>query len=227
MAKQIIFKSDNQMAETPFSPLQQWDRITGAAIDEAKTWRRVAVIAIASFIASLGVLIWAYSLPKKIPVIITLSELGEAKYIGDASKYSYTGITVPEVAIHSALKTFVINTHTIPLDVEVLRQNLENCYAYLTSTTATKFTTRLKAESPFNLINVVRQKVLIESLLNLTKNSYQIDYIIETTRPDGTYGEKKKMRAIFTVKMYEPPADDIIMNPLGIYITDFDFTEVK
>lgn len=226
MSKSIVFKTENQSADTPFNPLNEWDRITGAALAEARTWRTICVLSMAAFFISLGVLVWAFSLPKKIPVIVSLSEIGEAKYIGDASKFSYTGITVPEVAIHFSLRSFVSNMYTVPGDSEVLKKNLQDCYSYLTSNSASKLTNVLKKSNPFDNFGSVRKKVLIETVLAITKDSYQVDFILETSRPDGTQATQKKIRGLLTIKMLEPSESDRLTNPLGIYIMDFDFTEI-
>ena len=39
--------------------------------------------------------------------------------------------------------------------------------------------------------------------------------------------EISRMRGIVTITLLEPHDDDKILNPLGIYISSYDFTELK
>ncbi len=179
-----------------------------------------------AFFLSLGIVVYAINLPKTVPLVITVSDWGESKYVGDITRYSYANIRVPEIAIHYQLRKFVTNIHTITSDADVMRQNLRECYAALTPTSADKLTRILKQDNPLQNYGSMKRQVVIESVLRLSDSSYQIDFIETDLRLDGYVTSRTRCRAVCNTALLEPAAEDLIMNPLGIYITDFDITTI-
>jgi type IV secretion system protein VirB5 len=212
--------------KTPFNPLTEYDRIIGEQCRENKTWRRIALISMAAFFAALGILVYAIRLPKTVPLVITVSEWGEAKYVGNVSQYSYAGIKVPDVAVLYQIRRFVSNLYSIPADAAVLRQNLTDCYSCLTGDSAQKLSNRLRSENPFDSFGSITARVEIESILRLSGQSYQADFMLTTSRPNDTQTKRTRMRGTLTIELKEPPQEDQISNPLGIYIVAFDFTQI-
>ena len=213
--------------KTAFNTLDEYDRIVGEQCKENKTWRRIAVLGICAFFASLVVLVYALNMPKTVPLVVTVSDWGEAKYVGDISKYSYTGIHVPEIAIQYQLRKFIINLYTIPADATVLKANYKDCYSALTRTSSDKLSKMLQETNPFKDFGSINRTVEIESVLALSQNSYQVDYFVTTERRDASESKKERMRAVMTTKMMEPPKEDQVLNPLGIYITNWDVTTIE
>jgi type IV secretion system protein VirB5 len=207
---------------TPFDALTEYDRIVGEQCRENKTWRRIALASMSAFFICIGVLIYAINLPKTVPLVVLVSEWGEARYVGDVSKLSYHGTKIPEIAIHYQLRKFLINMYTIPQDAEVLRSNLKDCYTALTTASSVKLSSILKQANPFDNFGSVNRTVNIETILALSANSYQIDFVVTSSRPDNSRITKERMRGVFTTALLEPAAEDQILNPLGIYITNFD-----
>ena len=62
---------------------KEYDRIIGLQNKENKTWRIIAVASLSFLFLSLLLLLYAIKLPKTIPMVITVSEYGEAKYVGN------------------------------------------------------------------------------------------------------------------------------------------------
>jgi type IV secretion system protein VirB5 len=211
---------------TPFNPLSEYDRIIGEQCRENKTWRRIALVSLAAFFVSLLIVFYALTRPATIPLVITVSDWGEAKYVGDVSKYSYAALQVPEVAIHYQLRRFVSNYYSIPADAAVLQSNLKECYASLTGSSAQKLSSHLRSQNPFDSVGIRTVRVEIESLLELAGKSYQVDFIVSESRPNETQMRRERMRGTLTVELLEPDRDDLILNPLGIYIAAFDFTKI-
>lgn len=179
-----------------------------------------------AFFASLAIVVYALTRPATVPLVITVSDWGEAKYIGDVSHYSYAGIQVPEVAVQYQLRRFVTNLYSIPADPAVLRTNLQECYAALTGSSAQKLSGRLREKNPFDSIGTMTVRVEIESVLNLAGKSYQIDFITASSRPNETQMRRERMRGTLTVELLEPDHEDVLLNPLGIYVVAFDFTKI-
>ena len=190
-------------------------------------FRIMAYVSLTGFILAIAALVYALTLPRTVPVLITMSDWGEAKYVGEINKLSYQGIKVPQIAIEYQLRKFVSNYFSIPGDPDILKKNLVDCYSCLTSETADKLSSQLKENNPLKNYGSVRKTVDIESILTLSKNSYQVDFIISTTNPRNQNIITTRMRGVLTVSLLEPDEDDKILNPLGIYISSYDFREIK
>ncbi len=190
-------------------------------------WKVISLISAAGFVASLAMTFYALNLPKTVPLVITVSDWGEAKYVGNIAKYSYNGMKIPDIAIEYQLRKFVTNYYTIPGDSAVLKSNIKDCYAALTQSSASKLSSLLKENNPMEKFGRIRRTVSIESILSISGNSYQMDFLVHTESADSNVIKNERFRGILTVKLMEPAKEDQLLNPLGIYITNFDFTEVK
>ena len=206
---------------------KEYDRIIGLQNKENKTWRIIAVTSLSFLFLSLLLLLYAIKLPKTIPMVITVSEYGEAKYVGNVSKMSYSNMKVPDIAIQYQIKRFVTNMNTITSDAQVMRQNIRDCYNMLSGDAGLKLSNILKNDNPFDKFGDIKQSILLESILQLSPQSYQVDYIQSKITMTGVVTDRTRYRGIISIALLEPPEDKKIENPLGIYISDFDFTKVN
>lgn len=206
---------------------KEYDRIIGLQNKENKTWRIIALASLSFLFLSLLLLLYAIKLPKTIPMVITVSEYGEAKYVGNVSKMSYSNMKVPDIAIQYQIKRFVTNMNTITSDAQVMKQNIRDCYNMLSGDAGLKLSNILKNDNPFDKFGDIKQSILLESILQLSPQSYQVDYIQSKITMTGVVTDRTRYRGIISIALLEPPEDKKIENPLGIYISDFDFTKVN
>lgn len=97
----------------------------------------------------------------------------------------------------------------------------------LTSTTSSKFSNHLKEETPFSDFGSKTREVFFQTEpLKLSNESYQVDFQVVTRSLSGSQLSNITYRAIISVRMLKPSDEDIKDNPLGIYITAFDFKEI-
>lgn len=167
--------------------------------------------------------VYAIKLQKTVPVLINVMPNGETAYLGAVKQNAV--LQVPENAILYQARKFITNLRSVPTDPEVLYNNIDECFAMVTSTYGPILTKALQNNSPFNLVKKVRRSVEIESALKITGSSYQVDWI-ETLQEAGGNTKRTRMRALITIKLL--PVDDtaIKKNPLGIYIDNCEMTEL-
>ena len=58
------------------------DTINGQAQKTARMWQIIALVSLTSFFVSLGLIAYALTLPKTVPVIVTVNGDGKAAYVG-------------------------------------------------------------------------------------------------------------------------------------------------
>lgn len=85
----------------------------------------------------------------------------------------------------------------------------------------------LRQDNPLKNVGKAFRTVDIETVLKLSESSYQADFVISDKDRTASRVRKRRFRGIISIKLLEPAKEDMILNPLGIYVTDFDFKEIK
>lgn len=207
--------------------LRHFDFICGQVMRENRILKYVVIVSCLAFFVSIGITLYAVSLPESIPVLVTMNDFGETQYVGAVSRRNYQNYAVPEVAVQYQVKKFVNLCYTLSTDRAVMKKSLSTTYHLLTSTTASKYSARLKEENPFaDFGNRTREVFFQTEPLQLSKDTYQIDFQVTTRQLSGSVVSNQTFRAVVSVKVLQPSDEDIKDNPLGIYITAFDFKEI-
>ena len=93
----------------------------------------------------------------------------------------------------------------------------------ITPAAESKMTPEIREDNPFKFIGVKKRIVTIESTIRVSGSTYQVDYIeSQTGRESGT----RRYRALVTTVRKTPPKKAEKLNPLGIYINDYNITEI-
>ena len=203
--------------------LEQFDLFCGQVMRENRILRTVIIFACLAFFLAIGITLYAVSLPDTVPVLVTMNDFGETSYVGAVTRRSWQNYAVPEVAVRHQVTEFVTLYHTLSTDRAVMKKSVSKTYHLLTSTTASKYSQHLKEEQPFADFGSRTREVLFQTEpLQLSKDSYQLDFRVVTRTLSGTAVADDSYRAVVSVATLQPTDEDIRDNPLGIYITAFD-----
>ena len=216
-------------AETPFNPqLEHFAFICGSIRNENKVLRIISILASISFLASMGLCYYAINQPDAVPVVITLDDLGRTSYAGRLTRANWQGYQVPDIAVTAKVKEFLELYYIISTDETVMRRNIENNYHNLTNITAEKYTTMLQEEKPYDKFGNVTQEVVFDTEpMSVSSSTYQVDYHVLRRNLSGKLINDTYYRALITTELMNPADDDLNINPLGIYISSFDFKTLK
>jgi hypothetical protein len=91
--------------------LERADTIDGLAQKNVRMRQIIALVSLSSFFIALGVLIYAVTLPKTVPVVVTVNPEGEAGYVGKIDKSSYGKTAVPDIAKEYQVKRLLTKMH--------------------------------------------------------------------------------------------------------------------
>lgn len=192
-------------------------------IRETRWWRLVVGLgSLSLFFISFLFSVYAVRLQKTVPVLVNVMPSGEAQYLGEVKQSG--ALAVPDAAVVFQIRKFVTGLRQVSTDRQVVYDNLEDCYAAVTASFEPVLTRQLRDNSPFSLVGKTRRSVEIESVIRVTGSSWQIDWTETTSESSGS--RRRKMRAIITVKMLPPTDETIKKNPLGIYIDNYEMTEL-
>jgi len=220
--------SPGRQNSTPFNHLiERFDAHIGSVIVERNRWRLVALISLSFLLISLGGWYWSMTLPRTAPMVIEVSPWGEAKYVGNIGEMSYSSIKIPPAAMVYKLESFVKNLVTVPNDRVLLDQFIKANYTSVTTAGKERLTTFYRKDLPYNKIGVNTCYPEIESTIKITDNTYQVDWILRVYGSNSKMLSETRFRGLFTLQILTPPEDQLKLNPLGIYIDDFNIAEIR
>lgn len=214
---------------TPFNPMMKhFDYVCGQVIKENQLLKFVVIISCIGFLLSVAICLYAVGQPDSIPVLVTMNDFGETQYIGEVSRKNYQNFNVPEVAIAYQVRNFISLKETLSIDRKIMQDNRNEIYSILTGSTSQKFNTLVKEEQLYDGFGEKTREVVFQSEpLQLSSDTYQVDYKKITRSLSGSISEQEVLRAIVSIKLLKPNKDDITRNPLGIYITNFDIKKIS
>lgn len=189
----------------------------------AAAWRIVGITGMALAVIATSYALYQSTQVKLVPYIIEVDKLGSAVTAGFPQQIEYADARV----VRATLAGFVSNFRSVSPDTAVQKQYIDRTYALLrTADPATeKVNAWFRANSPFNKARTATVSIEVSNVVALSNQSYQIDWAeIERDRR-GKELSTRRFRGVATVVL-TPPQDEqtIRLNPIGLYLRDFDWT---
>jgi type IV secretion system protein VirB5 len=212
---------------TPENPYlaarQEWNERYGSYVRAAAAWRIVGITSMALAVIATSYALYQSTQVKLVPYIIEVDKLGSAVTAGFPQQIEYADARV----VRATLAGFVSNFRSVSPDTAVQKQYIDRTYALLrTADPATeKVNAWFRANSPFNKARTATISIEVSNVVALSNQSYQIDWAeIERDRR-GKELSTRRFRGVATVVL-TPPQDEqtIRLNPIGLYLRDFDWT---
>jgi len=189
---------------------------------EMRWWRGIVGVGILAIsVANFMLFFSTANRQQTVPVLVNVMPSGEAQFLGEVRQGQ---IQVPEAAIVFQIRTFITNLRSVSTDPQVLYGNINEAYAMVTASYEPVMTRMLRANSPFDLVGRVRRSVEIESIIRITQDTYQVDWIDAAF--DGTSRRNTRMRALVSIRLLPVTDQTVRHNPLGIYIDNMEMTEL-
>lgn len=211
------------------SARRTWNDYTGSIIAARRMWQAVAVVSLMIVLVTIGGLISVAGKSKFVPYVIEVDKLGNAIASGPISS---TTKADPRI-LKSTVAEFITDSRLVTPDIALQRSSIFRIYARLASNdpATQKMNEWLNGtadSTPFKRATKVMVSIEIKSVMPQTPDTWQVDWV-ETTRDrnGGLANTPKTYRALVTVYMAEPSSDtteeQLRMNPLGIYVSDFSW----
>ena len=217
-------KEQEQEEENPYlSARREYGDRYGAAVNETARWRQICFFLLMLCLAFGSAMIWLASQNKVIPYVVQVDKQGYSVAIRPASEASGADTRV----IIAALSRFISNFKTVVSDPYAQRRMVDEVYNYLGKGSAAEgvITHYYRDNNPFQ----TKRSVLVEiiSVLGVGSNgkSWQILWT-EKNVSNGNVTGTSEWRAIVSIAV-SPVQDmaEIIKNPLGIYVTEFNMAQ--
>lgn len=206
---------------TPYAQAaQEWDNRVGSARVQAKNWRLMAF-------GSLGL-----STITTVAFIISASTTHIATYVVPVNEYGKPGKIVAAGQSYQPtnaetayfLADWVQLVRSKSTDGVVIRQNWQNAYNFITAQAEQTLNSYAKENDPFANVGQEARTIDVQAVLPRTKDTFQVTWR-ETVYNGGQPMPPVRWTGLFTVRIKPPKTEQQLRaNPLGIYITSFQWS---
>lgn len=210
--------------ENPYvAARQEWNERYGSYVKAAAAWRIVGIIGMLLAVISTSYALYQSTQVKLVPYIVEVDKLGTAASTGFPQQIEYAD---PRV-VRATLGSFVSNFRSVTPDAVVQKQYIDRTYALLrTSDPATeKINAWFRGNSPFDKARNATVAIEVNNVVPLSNQSYQIDWTEYERDRKGKETAVRRFRGVATVTLTPPQDEGVIrLNPIGLYLRDFEWT---
>ncbi|MCG8274081.1 conjugal transfer protein TrbF [Aquamicrobium sp. NLF2-7] len=210
--------------ENPYlAARQEWNERYGSYVVAARAWRIVGITGLLMAVIGFSYALYQSTQVKLVPYIVEVDRLGTAASAGFPQQIEYADARV----VRATLGSFVSNFRSVTPDAVVQKQYIDRTYALLrTSDPATeKINAWFRGNSPFDRALTMTVAVEVTNIVPLSNQTYQIDWTEFQRDRQGKELGTRRYRGIATVTL-TPPQDEAVirLNPIGLYLRDFEWT---
>ncbi|RVJ64116.1 conjugal transfer protein TrbF [Sinorhizobium medicae] len=215
----------NRTPENPYlAARQEWTERYGSYVKAAAAWRVVGILSLALALVGFSYALYLSTQVRLVPYIVEVDRLGTSVASGFPEQIEYADARVVRRA---TLGNFVTSFRSVTPDAVVQKQYIDRTYALLrTSDPSTqKINDWFRSNSPFEKARSSTVAIEVNNIVALSNQTYQIDWTEYERDRKGKETGTRRFRGIATVALTAPQDEATIrLNPIGLYVTDFDWT---
>jgi type IV secretory pathway TrbF-like protein len=201
----------------------EWNERYHGFLRAKRNWQLIAVVAlVVNAMLGLGIL-WLASQSRVTPYVVEVDELAQTLVVGPAEKARNTD---PRLVRHQ-LAEFIRKVRAIVADGAAEKQILDSAYAHASGAAMQFLNDHFKEHNPFLRMQERTVSVEVTSVLPLpASDSWQLQWTETHRRLDGAVLVRERWQALLAVEIR--PGDtpeQIEQNPLGLYVTDIQWTK--
>jgi type IV secretion system protein VirB5 len=210
--------------ENPYlAARQEWNERYGSYTKAAAAWRIVGITGMTMAVIGFGYALYQSTQVKLVPYIVEVDQLGTAVSGGFPQQIEYAD---PRV-VRATLGSFIANFRSVTPDTVVQKQYIDRTYALLrTGDPATeKVNAWFRTSSPFERARTMTVGIEVTNIVPLSTQSFQVDWTEYERDRQGKELAVRRFRGVATVTLTPPQDESVIrVNPIGLYLKDFDWT---
>ncbi len=216
MPERIDFKGEQQVLPYDLAK-KAWDDRLGSAAVQARRWQQIAFITSLITLTAVFGAIWLGSLPKSVPYIVSIDDQRKAV---DVFRVSRT--TIKDADVQYFLGMFYTWIRSVSVDPAVIQQNYSRAHNFLARAAEPIFANHYNAFQPFERAKSETRVVDVTTTVPVTANTWQVRWTESVYNLNGEQIAEEKWVAMVTVQRGVPRPDEIMTNPLGVYISNWN-----
>ncbi|ECL3686349.1 TPA: conjugal transfer protein TrbF [Campylobacter coli] len=224
--KQKIEKNEFDTSSNPYlNAKTEWLERYGDYITRAKNWQMVAIISLAMCFACVLFIGYIGSQSKLIPYVIEVDKLGNTAKVGMVQNIDLKNPNV----IKYSLNTFIYSWRSVWGNAETQRKFIFDAYAYVEprSKAFNYLNSEFQKNNPFTRSTKENVRVKIKNIVPQNIDTWQVEWEETTTNLNEDILSKETYRGLIRIKQIIPNTEEqILKNPLGIFITDINFAKI-
>ncbi len=203
----------------------EWDERYGGLITRARNWRAMAfAVSAICFLLVLGMIAQA-ARSRVVPFVVAVDNLGRIVGEGPALQAS----AVDQRIVRATLIEWLTNARNVTSDSYAQRHNVDAVYAGVGNGSAAfaVISEFYQSDSPFMRGQTMTVTIDVHAITPISTSSYEMTWLETTRDHTGVMQAKQEWKGVFTY-VVSPPKDEatIRTNPLGIYVTEFNWNKV-
>ncbi len=211
--------------ENPYlAARREWNERYGDYIAQGRNWRLAAILALIVAITSAGGLVHLSSQSQIVPYIVRVDKLGGAAAVERADQ----NFQPDKQVIVAFLARFIANIRSVYTDAGAERTLLKEAYAMINERgeAFAKLNFYMREHDPFKRAETETVTVEVASVLPLSEGSWRIEWREEQRGRDGSKPAGTHWQATVSIQVSPPTSEATIrLNPLGIYINSFNWSQ--
>ncbi len=202
---------------------REWNERYGDYIHQAQHWRMMAIISGVIALIAVGGVAYIGAQSKIVPYVVQVDKLGSVAAVDRADQPD----TVDPRVVKAYLARFVADWRTVTIDRQAQKGAIDRVYAMLPSSSValTKVNDYFSANNPFTVSSKRSVAVAVTNLLPISDRTWQVEWQEVTRDSRGQVQSTVRMKVSILVGI-TPPTDESLMliNPLGVYVTDLNWS---
>jgi len=203
---------------------REWNERYGDYIHQARHWRTVAIFCAIAAAVSVSGVVYVGAQSKIVPYVVEVDKLGAVAAVDRADRAT----AVDGRVIKAFLARFVTDWRTVTIDRQAQKAAIDRLYAMLPSGSIAlgKLNEHFRAHNPFGLAATESVAVAVTNLLLISDQTWQVEWQETTRDRRGAVQSIVRMKASIIVGV-KPPTEEslILINPLGVYVTDLNWSQ--
>ena len=157
--------------------------------------------------------------PPRVALVDHLGEVKTVQFVGDLD-------VMRSPFVDMALTQFVTGARTVSADPVVQKKLLAEAYGYTNDATRRELEGHHHAADPFAVREKRLVSVHVESVLSQSEETWRVRWRERHRGPDGVQFGETHHEGLFTLA-HVPPTETRALNPFGIYVTHFSWTQLN
>jgi type IV secretion system protein VirB5 len=203
---------------------REWNERYGSYIARESAWRWATMVALLVALAAVMGLVAVARQTKLVPYVVEVDRLGAAVGVKRADQTQPADSRV----VRSQLARWLVAVRSVVGDAEGQRYLLKEAYATINKNGASyaALNAMYSDKSPLKRAETETVAVEVRSVLAISAHTWRIEWDETVRTHDGRAAVAEPWQATVTVAV-NPPSDEgtILLNPMGIYITTFNWSK--